>query len=63
MWQTLKRVFGLDAAQNSGAAEMPLEQLDDGALVALSQDLGRSVDEIRAKRAQISAILKARRGE
>lgn len=63
MWQTLKRVFGFEAAQNAGAAGLPLEELDDGALVALNQDLGRSIDEIRAKRAQIGAILKARRGE
>lgn len=62
VWNTLKRLWGGDSAQNSarGSAGADLATISDGELVAMNQDLGRAQDEIRDKRRAINAELRRR---
>lgn len=58
MWQTIKRIFAPDAAQNAGVTEPDYSLMSLGELVSLNQDLGRAIDEIRERRARINAAIK-----
>lgn len=61
-WNTIKRVFGGDAAQNSAASTgaPDLTTFTDAELVSMNQELARAQDAIRDQRRDIKAEIQRR---
>lgn len=60
MWNTLKRLFAGDAAQNARNAAVDLTAISEPELVSMSQELGRAQDAIRDQRRAIADELRRR---